>query len=82
MSHATETLAKSFDGAAMADLAMGQYMYMLGIRGDNTPEHAKYLGYLDVRELYPEFDPTPFDSYINGRLSGTVPNVYEGRTDR
>ncbi|CAI6336404.1 unnamed protein product [Periconia digitata] len=82
ISRAAETLAKSFDSAAQVDLSMGQYMYTLGIRGDNTPEHAKYLGYLDAGELYPEFKPTPLASYINGRLSGIIPNVYEGRTDR
>lgn len=82
ISQATEILATSFDHAAMVDLSMCQYMYMLGVRGDNTPEHAKYLGYLDAGELYPEFSPLPLASYINGRLSGTIPNVYEGRTDR
>lgn len=82
ISRAEETLAKSFDMAAQFDLGMGQYMYTLGIRGDNTPEHAKYLGYLDARELYPDVKPTPLASYIEGRLSGTIANVYEGRTDR
>lgn len=30
-----------------------QYLDSWGLRGHNTPEYAKYLGYLDVRELYP-----------------------------
>ncbi|KAH8704636.1 hypothetical protein GQ44DRAFT_716493 [Phaeosphaeriaceae sp. PMI808] len=79
ISRALEILAKSFDAGAQLDLGMGQYMNMLGIRGDNTPEHAKYLGYLDARELYPEFKPTPLASYIEGRLSGAIQNTYEGR---
>lgn len=80
ISRASEILAKSFDAAAQLDFGLAQYMYTLGIRGDNTPEHAKYLGYLDARELYPEFKPTTLASYIEGRLSGAIQNIYEGRT--
>jgi hypothetical protein len=29
------------ESAAMLKLGMAQYKYLLGIRGDNTPEHAK-----------------------------------------
>ena len=70
------------DQAAQYGLYRDQYKYSVCIRGDNTPENAKYLGYLDARELYPDIKPTPFASYPEGRLAGTVPNAYEGRTDR
>lgn len=30
------------------------YMYSMHILGENTLENAKRLGYLDVRELYPD----------------------------
>ncbi|KAH7385409.1 hypothetical protein DE146DRAFT_204456 [Phaeosphaeria sp. MPI-PUGE-AT-0046c] len=79
MSRASEILAKSFDAAAQLDLGIGQYMWTLGIRGDNVPKRAKYLGYMDARELYPDIKITPLASYIEGRLSGTVRNIYEGR---
>ncbi|KAM0324906.1 hypothetical protein ACHAQA_007872 [Verticillium albo-atrum] len=37
--------------------AMAQYHHSLGVRGDNAPERARYLGYLDARELYPDMRP-------------------------
>lgn len=33
---------------------MNQYYKSYGIRGDNSPEAAKYLGYLDFKDLYPD----------------------------
>lgn len=38
-----------------ANFNMGQYRISWCIRGDNTPEYAEYLGYLDFWNLYPEF---------------------------
>ncbi|KAK6971953.1 glycoside hydrolase [Favolaschia claudopus] len=40
------------------------------VRGDNTPAYAKYLGYLDARELYPEFQPITFREYLVELLDG------------
>lgn len=44
-------------------VALGQYAHSYGIRGDNTPEAAKYLGYLDAHELYPDVKITPLKEY-------------------
>lgn len=60
----------------MLQLSMSQYRNLLGIRGDNTPEYARYLGYLDVRELYPHVEPTPLETYITDVLEGRTKPVY------
>lgn len=38
-----------------ANFNMGQYRISWCVRGDNTPEYADYLGYLDFWQLFPEF---------------------------
>lgn len=65
---------------ALADKGHAQYKYMLGIRGDNTPEHAKYLGYLDAKELYPCVKPVSFEKFVEEMLQGKLRNHYEGVT--
>jgi len=47
-----------------------QYKLSWGVRGDNNPEYAKYLGYLDGKELYPDFEFTTFDQYLDELLEG------------
>ncbi|GKZ36806.1 hypothetical protein AbraIFM66950_008038 [Aspergillus brasiliensis] len=39
----------------IANYNMGQYRISWCIRGDNTPEYADYLGYLDFGKLFPDF---------------------------
>lgn len=41
------------DGVAKFTLVVNEYIYSWGIRGDNNPEAASYLGYLDFKDLYP-----------------------------
>ena len=60
----------SSDSSTMFKLGMAHYKNTLGIRGDNTPEHAKYLGYLDAKELYPDLVTMPLEDYIKGELQG------------
>lgn len=38
-----------------ANFNMGQYRISWCVRGDNTPEYADYLGYLNFWKLFPEF---------------------------
>lgn len=38
-----------------------EYAYSKFVRGDNSPEYAKYLGYLDAMDLYPKFVPRSFE---------------------
>ena len=51
-------------------------------RGDNCPEYAKYLGYLDAKDLYPDFIPRSIEAYLKELLEGKAVNMYEGFTLR
>jgi hypothetical protein len=55
-----------------------EYRYSMYVRGDNDPAYAKYLGYLDARELYPEFVPRRFEAYAKELLEGNAVAVYQG----
>lgn len=49
----------------------------MGIRGDNTPEYARYLGYLDGKELYPDFEGISLEAYCRELIDGKATGVYE-----
>ncbi|KAJ7186665.1 hypothetical protein C8R46DRAFT_879993 [Mycena filopes] len=53
------------------------YIYSKYVRGDNTPVHATYLGYLDARELYPDFRPKGFEGFARDILDGQGERVYK-----
>jgi len=55
-----------------------QLFYSWGIRGDNTPENAEYLGYLNGKDLYPDFEYVTFEDYVKEVLDGKVKGVYQG----
>ncbi|KAK3078152.1 hypothetical protein LTS18_008318, partial [Coniosporium uncinatum] len=46
-----------------------QYNYSKYVRLDNTPEFAEYLGYLDARKLYSDFQPRTFGEYVEELLA-------------
>jgi hypothetical protein len=54
----------------LAGIYMLQYCYSKYVRGDNTPEYAKYLGYLDARDLYPDFKPVTYREFLKELLNG------------
>ncbi|KAH6975186.1 hypothetical protein BKA56DRAFT_618703 [Ilyonectria sp. MPI-CAGE-AT-0026] len=54
-----------------------QYFNSLGLRGDNTPEYARYLGYLDATELYPNMKVTTPEAYCREVLSGKAMTIYQ-----
>lgn len=63
------------DVTAMLTMLGNQYNAALGLRGYNTPRYAKYLGYLDVQDLYPgEVATKPlrtlFEEVLEGKPSG------------
>ncbi|KAG8165575.1 hypothetical protein KVR01_004127 [Diaporthe batatas] len=64
------------DTRALQMLWSFEYQYSWGIRGDNTPENAKYLGYLLGKELYPDMEFTSYESYIKSLLDGTATRPY------
>lgn len=55
---------------------MQQYIHSRWVRGDNTLVNAKYLGYLDARELYPDFHPISFEDFVKELLAGTARRSY------
>ncbi|PGG99547.1 hypothetical protein AJ79_08484 [Helicocarpus griseus UAMH5409] len=67
------------------DIPMGRlqryvtdYPYSKYVRGDNQPSYAKYLGYLDARELYPGFKPISFRDFFAEVLAGKGRKPYSG----
>jgi hypothetical protein len=69
----------SFDPVKHADITKLEYAFSKYAREDNTPENAKYLGYLDAQELYPDFTPISFKSYLTEVFAGQGVRPYEGR---
>ena len=57
-------------------LYLMQYHHSKYIRGDNTKANARYLGYLDARELYPEFRPVSFETFVRELLEGRARRPY------
>ena len=68
---------KPDDFMARAQKVLAQYALSVGIRGENTPHFAKYLGYLDGKKLYPDIKFIAFDSYVQEVLSGKAKGVYD-----
>jgi uncharacterized protein YbjT (DUF2867 family) len=63
-------------------LTMSEYKHIVGVRSDNTPESADYLGYMNAKELYPDVKFTTIRNYIQGLLDGTRnANLYAERPD-
>lgn len=54
-----------------------EYVYSKYVRADNTRETALYLGYLDARELYPDFKPITYRDFFGELLSGGIKRPYE-----
>lgn len=65
------------DFVARAQKVINQYLLSWGIRGENTPEYAEYLGYLDGKKLYPDIEFTSFESYVQEVVSGKAQGVYD-----
>lgn len=59
-------------------LAIFQYWNTWGLRGDNTPEYARYLGYLVAKDLYPDLKGKSYERYCREALDGKAYAVYKG----
>ncbi|KAL1845783.1 hypothetical protein Plec18167_004976 [Paecilomyces lecythidis] len=57
---------------------ISQYQYSKYVRQDNRPWYAKFLGYLDARELYPDFKPISFRECVQEALDGKGRRPYSG----
>ncbi|OGM49635.1 hypothetical protein ABOM_001899 [Aspergillus bombycis] len=53
-----------------------QTLYSKYVRRDNQPSYAKYLGYLDARELYPDFVPISFRDFFAEVLAAEAKRPY------
>jgi hypothetical protein len=53
-----------------------EYSYSMFVRGDNSPEYAKYLGYLDARDLYPDYVPRSFEAFAKELVDGKAAKIF------
>nr|GAT48888.1 predicted protein [Mycena chlorophos] len=53
------------------------YEFSKYIRGDNTPAYARYLGYLDANELYPDLRPIGFREFLVELVQGKSERAYK-----
>ena len=53
-----------------------QYAGTKYVRADNTPENAEYLGYVDARELYPDFEYMKFSEFVDELIAGKGKRPY------
>ena len=51
------------------------------VRRDNTSENAMYLGYLDTKELYPDFNPRTFSAFVDELLAGRAKMLYQHKSE-
>lgn len=54
-----------------------QYCLSVGIRGENTPEYAQYLGYLDGKQLYPDVKFIAYEDYLQEVVEGKAVGIYD-----
>ncbi|PYH31126.1 aromatic alcohol reductase [Aspergillus neoniger CBS 115656] len=68
-----------FDPVKFIPRYLAENQLSWGVRGDNNPEYAKYLGYLTSKDLYPDFAPHDFRKYLEEVVRGTAKGVYTDR---
>ena len=76
---ALKAAGTNFDLMKWAAVSGLEYEVSKYVREDNTPENAKYLGYLDAKELYPDFKPVSFKSFLTELFAGQGVKPYQGR---
>ncbi|KAI8159786.1 hypothetical protein K4K49_002472 [Colletotrichum sp. SAR 10_70] len=64
------------DYMTQVGLMMSQYQYSAGVRHDNTPKYAEYLGYLLTTELYPDFKQITYREFFQEVLDGKARAAY------
>jgi hypothetical protein len=58
---------------------MAQYVVSKYVNRDNTPENAKYLGYIDAHDLFPDFRFKTFADFMDDLLAGKIQKPYPDR---
>ena len=61
---------------ALGRVASAEYEYSKYVRMDNRAIFARYLGYLDARELYHDLKPKRFVDFVQDLLDGKVQRPY------
>jgi hypothetical protein len=64
------------DARALTEKYVREYQISWGIRGDNTPEYAAFLGYITSKELYPDFQFRDYAAFLKEVLDGKTTAVY------
>lgn len=64
------------DGMKRTLLYISEYEHSKYVRQDNRPSYADFLGYLNARELYPDFKPIAFREFFAEVLAGKAKKVY------
>jgi hypothetical protein len=64
------------DTAKFMSVTVAEYGVSKYVRGDNTPENAEYLGYIDARKLYPDFKPISFENFLRELADGQGSRPY------
>lgn len=73
---------RSPEGLVVAFKAISrQYAFSWGVRGDNTPEKAKELGYVTSKELWPEMEFVGYEDFLKDLVKGRGEAVYEDKRD-
>ena len=68
-----------FDPVKFVPRYLAEFQLSWGVRGDNNPEYAKYLGYITSKDLYPDFKPIDYQEYLETVIRGTAKGVYTDR---
>ncbi|KAH7160412.1 hypothetical protein B0J13DRAFT_466950 [Dactylonectria estremocensis] len=76
-----EAAEPSPDSVEFVTLAKYQYWYSCGVRGDNTPDYARYLGYVTTKELYPDMEWNSLAAYFQDVIDGKGERVYKHLQD-
>ncbi|KAH7010472.1 hypothetical protein EDB80DRAFT_611341 [Ilyonectria destructans] len=53
-----------------------EYCNSWGVRGDNSPDHARYLGYLIAEDLYPGFKGRSLETFVRDIVDGKGKKVW------
>ncbi|KAF5614741.1 isoflavone reductase [Fusarium sp. NRRL 52700] len=57
--------------------AIYEYWMSWGVRGDNTPENAAYLGYVLAKDLYPSLQARSLEEFIQDAAEGRIKKAYQ-----
>lgn len=79
LDHAKDLFDKgTTDRAVIQGLWTLEYQNSWGIRGDNTPEHARYMGYVLGKDLYPDMEYITFERFVQDLLEGKATKLEGG----